>query len=315
MIYDYYQMRFPSAGMALAKIDVFAPKYTKPVGIIQLAHGMQDYVLRYEKLAHVFNDLGFVFAGNNHLGHGETARSREDFGFFASKDGVDALLLDMKKTNELLKNDYPGIPVIMLGHSMGSFLARLYTALFPETVSGLIIHGTGGKNPLAPLGKVIATVIKKIYGERHKSKLITKMAFGSYNKKFPKEEGRHAWLTRDLNLVSGRDSDGFQNFGFTVSAYSDLFDMLIKCNKPEWFESYPKNMPTLVISGDADPVGNYGKGPRYVYEKLKGAGVTNIELKLYEGARHELFNETNREEVYKDLIAWVTGIVPVSDGE
>jgi alpha-beta hydrolase superfamily lysophospholipase len=192
---------------------------------------------------------------------------------------------------------------------MGSFLARLYTVVFPETVDGLIIHGTGGPNPLAPVGKLIASVIKKLYGPRHKSKLITKMAFGSYNKKFPKEEGRHAWLTRDLRRVAGRDTDIFQNFGFTVSAYIDLFDMLIKCNKKEWFSAYPKDMPTLVISGDMDPVGNYGKGPKYVYEKLKEAGVKNVIEHSYPGARHELFNELCRQEVARDLIAFVNGVV------
>jgi alpha-beta hydrolase superfamily lysophospholipase len=192
---------------------------------------------------------------------------------------------------------------------MGSFLARLYTVVFPETVDGLIIHGTGGPNPLAPVGKLIASVIKKLYGPRHKSKLITKMACGSYNKKFPKEEGRHAWLTRDLRRVAGRDTDIFQNFGFTVSAYIDLFDMLIKCNKKEWFSAYPKDMPTLVISGDMDPVGNYGKGPRYVYKQLMISGAENVTLKTYEGARHELFNETNADEVFEDILAWLSGVV------
>ena len=136
---------------------------------------------------------------------------------------------------------------------------------------------------------------------------IATMAFAGYNSRFPKEEGQNAWLTRDVARVAGRDSDPFTNFTFTVSGYRDLFRMVGACNAKSWFARYPKSMRTLVISGDADPVGNYGKGPDYVYQKLLVAGCRDVTLKLYEGARHELFNETNRDEVFADLLAFLKG--------
>ena len=192
---------------------------------------------------------------------------------------------------------------------MGSFISRLYVTEYPTTISGIIIHGTGGPNPLVGVGRLLAKVIKSFYGPRHRSDLINNMAFGSYNSKFPKEEGNNAWLTRDVSKVAGRDSDEFTSFKFTVSGYIDLFTFLGSCNSKAWFKAYPKAMPTIIMSGDMDPVGDYGKGPRYIYKQLMINGAENVTLKMYEGARHELFNETNSTEVFEDILAWLMGVV------
>jgi alpha-beta hydrolase superfamily lysophospholipase len=134
------------------------------------------------------------------------------------------------------------------------------------------------------------------------------MAFAGYNSKFPKEEGKNAWLTSCSELIEGRDDDKYTSFRFTESGYRELFYMLGKCNSKKWFSEYPKNMKTLIMSGDMDPVGNYGKGPAYVYKKLLVEGCTDVSMKLYAGARHELFNEFCREEAFADIIAWLGGI-------
>jgi alpha-beta hydrolase superfamily lysophospholipase len=146
-------------------------------------------------------------------------------------------------------------------------------------------------------------------GGRYRSSFVTKMAFGSYNSHYPKSEGKLAWLTRDVQTVSGKYTDKYASFKFTLAAYRDLFDMIARSNSSEWFSKYPEELPTLIVSGTDDPVGNYGKGPTYVYKKLLMARRSKISLKLYEGARHELFNETNRNEVFSDLLAWIDGVV------
>ena len=310
MSYVLTKLNFPSSdGKNTVYSEIYVPKTGDPRGVVQLVHGMIDYTGRYTALAEYLTDNGFILAGNHHLGHGLTAASADDLGHFADKGGYGYVLEDVHAMNQRLHAMYPTLPVIMLGHSMGSFISRLYVGEHPESVSGLIIHGTGGPNPLVGIGKALAGVIRGIYGPRHKSALINKMAFGAYNKKFPSEEGHNAWLTRDLERVKGRDTDPLTSFEFSVSSYIDLFSFLGDSNSGAWFKGYPKNVPTLVMSGEMDPVGDYGKGPRYVYKQLMISGVTDVKLKMYEGARHELFNELNMSEVFADLLEWLEGVV------
>ncbi len=309
MNYNFNEYRFPSSdGKNTIYSEIYTPKNVQPRGIVQLAHGMIDYTGRYTELAGFLCSHGFIFAGNHHLGHGKTSASSEDFGYFADKNGYKYVIEDVHTMNKHLHKSYPGLPLIMLGHSMGSFIARLYVAEHPSAVSGLIIHGTGGPNPLVGVGKLLAGLIKSFYGPRHRSDLLNNMAFGSYNSKYPKEEGHNAWLTRDGSKVADRDTNEFTSFKFTVSGYIDLFTFLGSCNSKAWFKAYPKTMPTAIMSGDMDPVGNYGKGPRYVYKQLMINGAENVKLYMYEGARHELFNEYNADEVFADILAWLEGV-------
>ncbi len=310
MNYDFLEVTYPSKdGRHTVFAEIYTPKDRPLKGIIQLAHGMADHVARYEELADFLTGEGYIFAGHHHLGHGKTAGTPEDFGFFAKKGGIDLVIEDMHSFNLMLRERYPELPIVVMGHSMGSFITRLYVERHHSGLSGAIIHGTGGVNPLAPLGKFITSLIITIKGERHRSKFITGLAFGAYNKKFPKEEGHKAWLTRELSLVYNQKNPEFSDFIFTASGYRDLFTMLTRCNRGAWFKNYPKWLPTLVISGDMDPVGDYGKGPRQVHKKLEKAGVCDLTLKMYEGARHELFKETNRKEVFADLLSWISHIM------
>jgi alpha-beta hydrolase superfamily lysophospholipase len=193
---------------------------------------------------------------------------------------------------------------------MGSFIARLYVLQHPHSMRGVVIHGTGGPNRLAPLGKLVGRMVSFFSGKRSRSMLITALAFGSYNRGFDKSEGRNAWLSRDKDepAVKDKKNDPLASFMFTTSGYIDLFDMLIRSNSREWFEGYPKDMRTLIVSGDMDPVGGYGRGVKYVYKQLMMQGCSDVMLQLYEGARHELFNETNKEEFFADLLEWLNGV-------
>lgn len=286
--------------------EIYIPKSGTVKGVVQLSHGMVDHVSRYEVLADYLTANGYVFAGNDHLGHGKTVSDDSDFGFFAEKDGITFVLRDLHVMNKFLREKFPGIKPVIMGHSMGSFLSRLYVERYPNSVSGHIIHGTGGPMPILPLGKALVNTVIFFRGKRHRSKLVKNMAFMGYNSKFPKSEGKNAWLTREVERVDVRDSDKRTSFTFTVSAYRDLFTMVGSSNSKKWFELYPKSLRTLVMSGDMDPVGNYGKGPEYVYKHLLVAGAEDIGIKIYEGARHELFNESCREEVFSDTVKWLS---------
>ncbi len=310
MNYNFSETTFPSKdGIHTVHAELYTPKNATARAVIQLAHGMIDYVGRYAELADYLTGEGFIFAGHHHLGHGKTAGSKDDFGFFAERDGVKLIIEDMHTMNSFLHDSFPTLPVIVMGHSMGSFITRLYTTAYPHSISGVIIHGTGGPNPALPFGIALASVQKLLFGARHRSKFIENLAFGSYNKRFPKEEGENAWLTRETELVAGRAEDELTSFKFTVSAYCDLFTMLKRCNSKDWFKSYPKELPTLIMSGTEDPVGDYGKGPEYVYKNLLISGLKRIDIKMYEGARHELFKETCRYEAFADIAKWVSSII------
>lgn len=308
--YIMTEHRFLSAdGVHTIYAEIYTPKHRTARGIVQLCHGMLDYTARYIELAKYLTSEGYIFAGHHHIGHGHTVTKEEDFGYFGEKGGLEVLVGDMHTMNRYLRDTYPALPLVILGHSMGSFIARLYTLKHQHSAVGAIFHGTGGPNPLIPLGRLVATINGWINGSRHRSRFITSLAFGSYNKNFPKEEGEGAWLTRDVAMVSGRPTDRFTNFTFTISGYRELFRMIADSNSNRWFKNYPREMPTLIISGDMDPVGDYGRGPEYIYKRLVEGGHSAVSLKMYEGARHELFNESNRQEVFRDIVGWLGGII------
>ena len=290
--------------------EIYTPKNRSSVGVVQIAHGMIDHIGRYRELADYLTGEGFVVAGNHHLGHGKTAATPDDFGFFASRGGADLVIEDMHSMNRYLRDTYPTLPLILFGHSMGSFLSRLYVVKYPHTVRGIVIHGTAGPNGAVGAGKLVAKLIAAVKGERHRSDLLAGLSVGAYSKCF-KADGRWGWLSRDKGIIADRENDPY-TFNFTASAYYDLFTMLADSNCKGWYKNFPKFMPTLIMSGDADPVGAFGKGPRYVYKNLLLSGATDVSVRMYEGARHELFKETNREEMFSDLTAWLLSVVEKS---
>ena len=305
MNYLHKELSFPSSdGKNNIHAEIFIPSDNKIRGVVQISHGMRDYIGRYALLVEAFTAAGFVVAGNDHLGHGGSVKTQDDFGLFASGGGYNYVIDDVYKMNRILKLQYPDKPIVLLGHSMGSFICRLYASHYAETINGLIIHGTAGPNPAVGAGKLVVKILKVFNGERYRSKFVCMLAEGGYSKSFDPKEGPDSWLTRELSLVASRPTDPKTNFTFTLSGYGDLFSMLGECNAKSWFETFPNNLPTLVVSGDRDPVGDFGKGVKYVYENLKKNGA-DVSLKLYPDARHELFNETNRREVFNDLIAWI----------
>ena len=301
------QISFPSSdGKNNVVAYYFLPDEGQTLcGIVQLCHGMTDYVLRYRELAEALTGAGFVFCGNDHLGHGQTAACAEDLGFFAEKDGVGYVLDDLHTMTALVKERFPDLPFTLMGHSMGSFLCRLYATRFGYELDNLIILGTGGPNFMLPIGKLLTKIIARIKGLRYRSKTVAKLAFMGYTSRFGKDAHPKSWITRDEALVATYDVDPLCNFTFTVSAYLDLFRMLGECNSDEWFSGFPKTIRTLIASGTDDPVGNFGQGPLYVADTLKKEKVQSVDLLLYDKARHELHKEINKEEFFADVIRWL----------
>jgi len=272
--------------------------------VILLSHGMIDHVGRYEYLKEEFTRRGFIVAGNDHIGHGRTAPDADSLGVMP-KEGAYRIVDDLYTVNRTLAEEFPHLPRVLLGHSMGSFMARLYAARYGESIDGIIIHGTGGKNPALGAGKMLVNLIAKFKGDGHRSELVRSLAFGAYNKRFDPEEGPDAWLTTRSELVRDRATDPYTTFTFSLSGYRELFRALGECNSKKHFDAYPKELPTLVISGADDPVGDYGKGTEWVHGQLYLAGVRNLTLKLYDGARHELFNESCRAEAAGYMADWI----------
>ena len=305
MSFIHRDVTFPSSdGKNTIHAELFVPSDNNISAVVQISHGMMDYVGRYRGMAEAFCAKGIALCGHDHLGHGDSVSTPDDYGFFASKNGYNYVIDDVKRMNDLIRKEFPGVPVVLLGHSMGSFIARLYSVKYADSIDGLIIHGTAGPNPATGAGLLLVKILRAIKGERHRSKFVCSLADGGYNKGFDPAEGDGAWLTRDPAMVADRVGNPKNDFIFTLAGYEDLFNFLGDCNHKSWFRVFPKDLHTLVISGAEDPVGGFGKGVRYVYDSLKENGA-DVTLKLYEGARHELFNETNREEVFSDLVAWL----------
>ena len=308
MSYIHRDVTFPSSdGKNTIHAELFIPSDNNVSAVVQISHGMMDYVGRYRGMAEALCASGIALCGHDHLGHGDSVKASDDYGFFASRGGYRYVIDDVKRMNDLIRKELPGVPVVLLGHSMGSFIARLYAVDYSDSIDGLIIHGTAGPNPATGAGLLLVKILRAIKGERHRSKFVCSLADGGYNKGFDPAEGSGAWLTRDPSMVADRVGNPKNDFIFTLAGYEDLFTFLGNCNAKAWFSGFPKKLPTLVISGENDPAGGFGKGVRYVYDNLKKNGA-DVTLKLYPGARHELFMETNREEVFSDLIKWVGGI-------
>lgn len=296
---------FPSSdGKHMCEAILYMPSGAAR-GAVQIAHGMAEHIGRYEGLFRDLAEAGYVVAGASHLGHGNTAASQEELGFFGEGDGEKFLLADLYKVNKQLRRRFPTLPVALLGHSMGSFLARLYAVEKPDSIDALILHGTGGSNPLLPLGKLTAYIIEQCRGGKHRSGLLRSLAFSGYNSHF-KGEGEYAWLSRRPDVREAYEADPLCGFTFTVSAYRALFRMVGASNSKDWYGAYPKSLPVLIMSGEEDPVGNYGRGPRQVYKRLLLAGAEDVTLKTYAGARHELLQEENTGEVVSDMLAWLS---------
>lgn len=280
-----------------------------PKAVVQIAHGMCEYFLRYDEFARFLAKEGFVVCGNDHVGHGSSIRQEHELGYFAPRNGHHILVEDVHQLTQMMKTQYPELPYFLLGHSMGSFIVRAFLDRYSDELDGAILSGTASGNPFLGLGISIADKLRHTHGERHRSNFLRKLSGLStshYKDPFLPE---FDWITRDRAIVQAYADDPKCNFLFTAAAYQDLFTLLKKVNQRHWGEKIRKDLPLYLFSGSDDPVGNFGKGVQKVFNHLQGIGITDVSLKLYEQGRHEMLNEINRDEVYQDTLDWLNAHV------
>ncbi len=277
---------------------------TEIEAIFQIAHGMTEHIERYEPFIEKLCESGFAVYANDHIGHGQSVASEDDLGYFGEKDGWKHFVGDCHKLSDIAREEVPDKPLIFFGHSMGSFIARKYSLDYATEIKGAVFCGTAPPNPILGFGKLLTKILKVFFGSRYRAALVNKIAFGAYNKRFDGPTS-YEWLTRDRDIIDAYMEDPHCGFLFTLVGYHDMLSVLGEVSSKSWFENFSKKMPVLMISGTDDPVGNYGKGVRQVYDKLKKVGKENLDIILYEKARHELLNESEYfEKVCTDVITW-----------
>lgn len=275
-------------------------------GVLQIVHGMVEHIDRYDDFANYMAEKGIVVVGNDHLGHGSSVGKDGEYGYFCEKDGATILVRDVHRLKKLTQKAFPGKPYFILGHSMGSFITRKYIMEYGKGIDGAIIMGTGSK-PISLLkwGVCLTKILSAVHGEKYRSKMLNNQAFGSFNRQFLPARTEHDWLTKDEKQVDAYERDKRNQFIFTLNGYRTLFELFIYIQKEENFADVRKDLPIIFVSGDKDPVGNYGEGVKKAYELLKQIGYSDLDIKLYENDRHEILNETDRNVVYKDLEEWI----------
>lgn len=278
----------------------------KPVGVLQIAHGVAEYALRYEPFAQFMNSHGFIVVANDHLGHGLSVAEGAAPLYFGRHNGWQRVVDDMYALRDMTGRKYPELPYFLLGHSMGSFLTRTYLIRYPGTLSGAIIMGTGQQSPaVVALGSLFAKVEGKRIGYDQFSPAVDRLAFGTYNKPFAPNRTAYDWLSVNEENVDRYIADPLCGGNATIGLFLDMLGGIGLIGKQSNANTMNTNTPVLFVSGDRDPVGDMGKGVRAAYESFRKAGVKDVSLKLYEGLRHEILNETCRETVFADLWSWI----------
>lgn len=279
-------------------------------GVVQISHGMAETAARYEGFAKVLVDAGFIVYANDHRGHGRTAKFIENLGYLADKDGYDFLVDDMHQLTKIISSENRGVPIILFGHSMGSFLSQRYISEYGDELKGVILSGTNGdQGIILNIGLIIARLEIHNKGRKAKSNLLNKMCFGVYNKAFKPNRTDFDWLSSDNQEVDKYVNDPFCGSVFTAGFFYDFFSGLKETYKLKNVNLIPKDLPIYIFSGEKDPVGNNTKGVMRLIESFKKAGLKNIKYKFYKDGRHEMLNDINRDEVIKNIINWINIII------
>ena len=279
---------------------------TEIKAVLQICHGMVEFIERYDDFASFMAENGVVTVGNDHLGHGESVKKDEDHGFFPEKNGNECVIGDIHTLYSITRKRFPDVPYFMLGHSMGSFLLRQYITLYGKDLKGAIIMGTGYQSSLTlKLAKRSALKSMLKNGGRSYNGFLEKATLKGYNKAFKPARTPVDWLTKDEEIVDKYVAHPWNNFSFTSSAYYHMFRGIAYADDRENMERIPKDLPLFIVSGDKDPVGGKGKGVKKVYDRFVKLGMKDVEMKLYPGDRHEILNELDRAEVYADMLGFI----------
>lgn len=273
----------------------------KPIAVVQMCHGMVEYIDRYREFAEFLCGHGFYVVGHDHLGHGKSVVGPEKLGYFHEGNGNDFVIGDIHTLRTMSQAKYPDVPYFMLGHSMGSFLLRQYLGTYGMGLSGAMIVGSGDQpDAIIGIAKMICKSMAAFKGWEYRSGFMNQLTIGNYEKKFGK-----AWLSRNPENVKTYNDDPLCGFIFTLNAFYGMFTGISRMNAQEKSGKIPKNLPVLFMSGQEDPVGDYGNGVKKVHRRYLEQGVQDAALKLYPEDRHEILNELDRQTVYQDVLAWL----------
>lgn len=304
---DFY---YPSAD---GKTQIHAIRWEpdgKPKAIIQIIHGMVEFIDRYDDFAKYLTGHGYLVCGEDHIGHGESVISDEYHGYFGA-DGNAWMISDIHKLRCMMQEEFPGTPYLMLGHSMGSFLIRQYITEkdgdYAKGLSGVVVMGTGWQpGAVIRSGRALAKMLgtKKI-GKR--AKLIEALSFGSYLKKIDNPRTINDWLSKDPEVVDRYRANPWCMFHFTPNAFFHMFSGMLKAHDKKRMNNLPEGLPLLLISGAEDPVGAWGEGVRKAYMAYVENSPCSVDIKLYDDDRHEILNETDKAVVYEDLREFFDG--------
>lgn len=278
----------------------------EPKAIVQIIHGIAEYIDRYDEFMSFLADNGIIAVGTDHLGHGKSIESEEQTGFFAYDNGWDYAVRDEEVLRLAMHENYPELPIIVFGHSMGSFMARTLLIRYPDAFNAAIISGTGNQGAaLVNGGLFMGNLVTGLKGAHHYSKFLNNLAFGSYNKIYDNPKTEYDWLSRDESNVQKYIDDPLCGFIPSCSLFRDMMTGVKFITNKKNLTAMNKDMPVYFMSGDMDPVGECGKGVQKAYNNFLEAGMKDVSIKLYPGGRHEMLNEINKDEVYTDILTWL----------
>lgn len=301
MEYNVEEIRYLSSdGEHKIYAKIFSP-LNKIRGIIQICHGMNGYIGKYDDLAESLVKEGFVVCGNTHLGHKDSVNSEDELGFFGEFNGARYLVSDVRKLTQIVKKKFPDKKIFLFGHSMGSFIARNYVIKYSDDLSGAIFSATAGPQMLINSGITFLNTVISKKGYRFRSEKIYRILFKAANRQVENPKSNYSWVSKNAEEFV----TSLMQTLFTVTGLRDLLILMQKCNLPREINKISKKLPIYFFSGSEDPLGEYGEGVKKAFKIYEKAGIKDLTLKLYEGDRHECLREANRAEVIDDMLEWI----------
>lgn len=297
-----------STGRNQIRTLIWREEELTPIGVFQMAHGMAEHIERYDAFARFLASNGFVVCGADHLGHGKSVNSDQDYGYFDEYNGDKRLVDDMHILTKIMKKKYPDLPYFLFGHSMGSLCARVYTAHFGEELNGAIYCGTAEVPASAELLQPAINAACEKFGAHADAHVIGNLFNSVANLSAHEKNGAPAaWISTNKANQEAYMNDPLCGFPLTLGGYRDMFALAVECGSRDWASKVPADLPVMIISGAKDPVGFNGKGTLSVADNLVLAGHEPTVI-LYPGDRHELLFEDDHETVYNDILSWLHSI-------
>ncbi len=290
------------------KPDCMVGEYAgKPKCVLQIVHGMEEYIDRYDEFAKFMNKCDICVIGNDHLGHGQSVSDGVMHGYFGEDDIATVVVRDVHRLKKMVQEQLPDVPFFIMGHSMGSFITRNYICRYGTGIKGAVIMGTGFMPNIAlGTGQFITRTMALFHGWEYKSPFVQKMAFGAYQKRIENPETGVDWLSANEENVQNYIADPLCGFGFTVNGFYTLFEFIKRAQSASWRKKIPKELPMFFVAGAEDPVGGYGEGVKKAFSLYQKAGMSDLSIKLYEKDRHEILQEDDWGRIAQDIYEWIT---------